>query len=125
MNPTNITYEAMINAYGISGQMSQVKQVFAQMKEARIALTQNQMISLLLRLVKHGQAGNQFENLNYVSMILFQYVGKVSYCVTSHHMCSSKVRCNILNLSQLLSWNVTYILEIPVLEFLVQVSLVN
>ncbi|XP_071537596.1 leucine-rich PPR motif-containing protein, mitochondrial-like isoform X2 [Panulirus ornatus] len=77
MTPTNITYEAMINAYGISGQLSQMKQVFAQMKQSGVALPQNQLVSLLLRLVKHGQAGEQFENINYVLKLIEDNGGNV------------------------------------------------
>nr|XP_045597235.1 leucine-rich PPR motif-containing protein, mitochondrial-like isoform X1 [Procambarus clarkii] len=61
MTPTNITYAAMIHAYGVSGQISEMKQVVAQMKQAGVALTHNQLASLLLSLVK---AGIHFENMD-------------------------------------------------------------
>lgn len=74
MNPTGITYEATMTAYAIYGSILEMKRLTGQMKQENFNLSQNQLSSILLSLIKNGHAGTDFENLDYVCIILITFV---------------------------------------------------
>lgn len=67
LTPTSVTYVAMMTAYAVSGQLAKMNGIITHMKLAKISLSQNQMTSVLLLLVKSEQAGKELENIDYVS----------------------------------------------------------
>ena len=64
---TNTTYHSLMTAYAVSGDFLKVKSVVHQMREAGVACTSDQWKTLLLDLVKNDQAGENFENMEFVS----------------------------------------------------------
>ncbi|XP_042857897.1 leucine-rich PPR motif-containing protein, mitochondrial-like isoform X2 [Penaeus japonicus] len=77
MTPTRITYEALMTAYAISGSIAEVKRVAGQLKKEKISLSQSQLSSVLLSLIKSGQAGAGFENLDYIVELMEDAEGKM------------------------------------------------
>lgn len=68
MAPTRVTYEALMTAYAVSGLISEVKRMARQIKQEKISLSQSQLSSVLLSLIKSSQAGSGFENIDYVGV---------------------------------------------------------
>ncbi|XP_047468526.1 leucine-rich PPR motif-containing protein, mitochondrial-like [Penaeus chinensis] len=77
MSPTRITYEALMTAFAVSGLISEVKRVARQIKQEKISLSQSQLSSVLLSLIKSGQAGTEFENVDYIVGMMEEAAGKI------------------------------------------------
>ncbi|XP_063589389.1 leucine-rich PPR motif-containing protein, mitochondrial-like [Penaeus indicus] len=77
MSPTRITYEALMTAFAVSGLIPEVKRVARQIKQEKISLSQSQLSSVLLSLIKSGQAGTDFENVDYIVGMMEEAAGKM------------------------------------------------
>ncbi|XP_064110943.1 leucine-rich PPR motif-containing protein, mitochondrial-like [Macrobrachium nipponense] len=72
MDFTSITYHALMTAYAVAGEFPRVGSLVQQMNRAKVACTLSQLKSLLLDVVKSNEAGEDFENMDYVLELMKQ-----------------------------------------------------
>lgn len=86
MEFTSITYHALMTAYAVAGDFPKVGSLVQQMNRAKIACTLSQLKSLLLDVVKSNEAGEEFENMDYVLELMKQQESTLDLAVIVLHL---------------------------------------